>query len=130
MTRVFDVRVLFWTCLLVWINYLLGLSNMFLLDILELRKDIGASVLPTGSILYANVTFFESVPYFSPHSLLPALESIFPPLSVSLPDLTHVSDVSSPVSQVHTIEQPASKHIRNFSTSTLVDKKFLTLNEF
>ena len=80
----------------------------------------------------ADVTFFESISYFSPQGLVTASGFIPLPPSVLLSAHApaHVSDVSSPVSHVHTIEQPTSKHIRNFSTSTLVDKKFLTLNEF
>ena len=80
-----NVHVLFRICLLIWINSLLDLLNVFLLGILELRKDTGATVLPTGSIfLFVGVTFFEYVPYFSPPGPVTASEFISLPSSVLL----------------------------------------------
>jgi len=54
----------------------------------------------------ANVTFFESVPYFSPQGPVTASESISLSPSVPLPALAAVHDVSSPVSLKDTTTSP------------------------
>ena len=60
----------------------------------------------------ADVTFFESVPYFSPQVSITISETI--PLSptVSLP--TPASTVSSSVSLIKTQDPPATKSVRDF----------------
>jgi len=57
----------------------------------------------------ADVTFFESVPYFSPQDLVTASEFISLSLSVPLPTPTVVNDVSSPVSSKDTTTPPTPK---------------------
>ena len=108
------VRVLFKIYHLVWINYLLGPSNVSLLGILELRKDTDAIILQTKNIVSADVTFFESVPYFSPQIPVITSESIPLPPYVSLTAHAHVLDVSSLVSLADTIETPIPKPFQDF----------------
>ena len=84
------------------------------LSILELRKDTGATVLPTGSILCRRCHFFESVLYFSLQSLVTASESIPLSPSVLLPALAPVLDVSSLVSPEDTTTSPVPQLLRDF----------------
>jgi len=63
------VRVLFKTYLLAWINYPFGLSNASLLGILELRKDTDATILPTWSILYLQMSCSLSLFHTSLHKV-------------------------------------------------------------
>ena len=62
--------------------------------------------------LSANVTFFESVSYFSLQSSLTTLETIPLPLSVSLP--APAPDVSSSMPPIDNTAQPAPNHVLNF----------------
>jgi len=70
------VHVLFRTCLLLWINYLLDLSNVSLLGILEHRKDTGATVL-TGSILCLQMLCSLSLFYSSLHRVQLLHQNLF-----------------------------------------------------
>ena len=63
-------------------------------------------------LLYADITFFESIPYFSPKVHVTISETVPPLLSVSLP--TPASTVSPPVPPVETPDPPASKQVRDF----------------
>ena len=72
---------------------------MFLLGILELKKYF----------VSADITFFESVSYFSPEGPVTASESISLSPSVALPAPAVVHDVSSTVSLKDTIAPPAPK---------------------
>jgi len=66
-----------------------------LLGILELKKDTDAIIHQPKSIVSADVTFFESVPYISPQSSVTASESIFLSPFVPLLAPVVVHDVSS-----------------------------------
>ena len=68
---------------------------MSLLGILKLKKDTGAIVHQPESILCTDVTFFESVPYFSPQGPFTISESISLSPYIPLPVLAVVHDVSS-----------------------------------
>jgi len=63
-------------------------------------------------LVYANVTFFESVSYFSTQVSVTISEIVPPPLFVSLP--TPVDTASLPVPPAETTDPPASKLVRNF----------------
>jgi len=80
----------------------------------------------------ADVTFFESVSYFSPQSPLTASESISLSPSVPLPAPAVVYDVSSPVLLKDTTTPPAPKPHREKISSmfTLIGKNFLPLSRF
>jgi len=104
------ISVLFRSCLQVWINCLLDLSNVSLSGIIELRKDIGATIyLPESILCLLMFHFFSLFHIFfcrlsstsSPFVPLP------PPIPLSAPVLT--LDVSSPVSQTDTTRLPALK---------------------
>jgi len=77
-----------------------------------------------------DVMFFESVPYFFPHSHIPASESILPSPSILLPASAHVPDVFSPVSLKILQSNLHHSMYRISDTFTLIDKKFLPLNQF
>ena len=62
--------------------------------------------------MFADVTFFESVPYFSPQVSVTASETIPPSLSVPLP--APAATDPSPVLLVVTSKLLASKPIQNF----------------
>ena len=95
--------------LLAWINWLLGLSNMSLLGILELRKDTGVTIFPTESIVCrCRVLWVHWL-----HSILLSTASIPLPPFVLLPAPAHVLDVSSLVSE-DTTEPHALKPPRDF----------------
>ena len=75
-----------------------------------------------------DVTFFESVPYFSPQVPITISETVPPSPTMSLP--TPASTVSSPVPLVETQDPPATKPVRNFRYATLITQKFLPPNQF
>jgi len=89
-------------------------TNVSVLGILELRKGNGTIILTTESIVSANITFFESISYFSPHSLVTASEPIPILPSVLLLAFVSVLDVSLPVSPEDTTEPPALKPLWDF----------------
>ena len=64
-------------------NFLLDPPNVFLLGILELKKDISVIFLPLVNIVSVDVKFLELVPYVS--SLHPVTASETIPLSLSVP---------------------------------------------
>ncbi|XP_051140527.1 uncharacterized protein LOC127257963 isoform X3 [Andrographis paniculata] len=84
------VRALFITIPLDWTNYVLNSLNVFSLGTLEFKKDIDIILLTLQYYLSADVTFFESSPYFtvssSPSSIpvtpLPVVPIPKPPLQV------------------------------------------------
>ena len=104
---------------------------MPLLGILELKKDIGAIVHQPESIL-CQLTFFESIPYFSPQGPVIASEFISLSLSVPLPAPVVVHDVFSPVSLKDIVVPPAPKSPweKISDMSTLIGKKFMPLSHF
>jgi len=117
------VHVLFRIYLHVWINCLLGLSNVSLLSTLKLRKNTGAIVHLPKSILCqliahyfvsTDVTFFESISYFSSQDSVIASEFVPLSPSVLLPTPSTVHDVSSLASLEDTTAPPAAKPVRNF----------------
>ena len=63
-------------------------------------------------LVSTDVTFFESVSYFSPQVPVIISETVSPSLIVSLP--TPASTVSSPVPPVETQDPPATKPIKDF----------------
>ena len=68
--HIFVIRVLIKTCLLSQINFLLHLSSVFLLDILELKKDIDVITLPPVNILCLQMSYFLSLFHISLHRIL------------------------------------------------------------
>ena len=77
-----------------------------------------------------NVTFFESISYFSPQGPVTASESIPLSLSVPLSIPALAPDVYSPISLTGTTELPALKAFRDFRYIYTHWPKFLSLNQF
>ena len=128
--RVSAVCVLFRTYLLIWINYLLGLSNVSLLDIFELIKDIGATVLTTRSILclQCHVLWVRS------HSSLHRVQLLHQSLSLFY-HLLCLQLLLFLISfrQCHrkTLQNHMHQSLLGISDMfTLIGKKFLPLNQF
>ena len=101
-----------------------GLSNVFLLDIRGLEKDISVTILLLGSIVYVDVTFLEFVSYFSSNSLgiLSALVPLPPHVSLSSPK--PILDTTAPRSQSECTKQHAPNHFK----CSLDDQRFLPLH--
>jgi len=107
--RVFGCTYIFKTCLHGWINCLLGLSNVSLLGILELRKD-SATILPTKSILCLLISRSLNPLHTSLHKVQLLHQNLF--LFHSLFHylcLAHVPNVSSPASPTDPTEPLAPK---------------------
>jgi len=85
---------------------------VFLLGVLELKRNIGVIILPSENIWCLQMSRSLSLSYFSPQYLVIASKIIFFPLFVSLP--APASDDSSLVPLVATSEPPASKLVRDF----------------
>ena len=81
---------------------------MFLLGILELKRDMGVITLPPENILCLQMSRCLSLLYFSPHHVT-LFDTI--PLPLSAP----ASADSSPVPLVDTSEPSASKSVRDFT---------------
>jgi len=62
-------RVLFKTYLLVWINYPLGLSNVYLLGVIEFKKDTATTIIPIESILCLQMSRSLSLFHTSLHKV-------------------------------------------------------------
>jgi len=77
-----------------------------------------------------DVTFFESVSYLFSQGPVTASESVPLSPSVSFPAPAPVHDVSLPVSLEDTTTPLAVKPVEISDLSTLIDKKFLPLNQY
>ena len=76
----------------------------------------------------ADVTFFESIPYFSPQVPVTISEIVPPSLSVTLS--TSASTVALPVPPAKTIDPPASKPVWYFRYVYTHRPKVPALNQF
>jgi len=79
-------------------------------------------------LISADVTFFESVPYFSTQVPVTISETVPPSLSASLP--TPASIIASPVPPAETTDPPASKPVRDFRYVYTHRQRFLPPNQF
>ena len=76
------------------------------------QKGYGAIIPPQKYLVSADVTFFESVPYFATHVPVIITETVPPSMFVLLPTL--VDTDSLPMPPAETTDPPTSKPVQNF----------------